>query len=145
MNMKRGIWDGPWILWLLDSIKLCGRNHRWSTIIDFFCSNGRWCHTLIFRIHLDIACFTKNWNTLARIQISSQKLISKSIWPSKAVVFTLVAKRDFATIHSQIDNWRRQSIVVIEQIRPHKYIIKRWEKSMTYFWREETVVVNNYL
>ena len=43
-------------------------------------------------------------NTLTKIQISSQKVISEGIWPSKAVVFALVAKRDFATISLQINN-----------------------------------------
>ena len=43
-------------------------------------------------------------NTLVKIQISSQKVISEGIWPSKAVVFALAAKRDFATISSQINN-----------------------------------------
>ena len=43
-------------------------------------------------------------NTLTKIQISLQKVISEGIWPSKAVVFALVAKRDFATISLQINN-----------------------------------------
>ena len=51
----------------------------------------------------------------------------------EAVVFALVAKRDFATIPSQINNFRGQSTVATEQIRPHKYITKRREKSTTYF------------
>ena len=51
----------------------------------------------------------------------------------KGVIFALVAKRDFATIPSQIDNLRGQSTVVIEQIHPHKYITKQREKSTTYF------------
>ena len=62
-----------------------------------------------------------------------KRLISEGIWPSKAVVFTLIVKRDFATIPSQIDNLQGQSTVVIEQICPHKYITKRREKSTTYF------------
>ena len=70
---------------------------------------------------------------LAKIQISSQKVISEGIWPSKAVVFALVTKRDFATIPSQINNLRGQSTVATEQIHPHKYITKQREKSTTYF------------
>ena len=66
-------------------------------------------------------------------QISSQKIIGEGIWPSKALIFALVPKRDFATIPSQIDNLRGQSTVVTEQIRPHKYITKQREKSTTYF------------
>ena len=59
--------------------------------------------------------------------------ISEGMWPSKVVVFALVAKRDFATMPSQIDNIRGQFIVVIEQINLCKYITKRREKSTTYF------------
>ena len=76
---------------------------------------------------------SKDKNTLAKIQISSQKAISEGIWPSKAVVFVLVVKRVFTTIPSQINNLRGQSTVNIEQIRPHKYITKRQEKLTTYF------------
>ena len=59
--------------------------------------------------------------------------ISEGIWPLKAVVFALVAKRDFATMPSQIDNLRGQFTVVTKQIRLRKYITKRREKSTTYF------------
>ena len=51
----------------------------------------------------------------------------------EAVVFALVTKRDFATIPSQINNLQGQSTVATKQIRPHKYITKRREKSTTYF------------
>ena len=81
---------------------------------------------------------------LTKIQISLQKVISEGIWPLKAVVFAFVTKRDFATIPSQINNLRGQSTVATEQIRLHKYITKRREKSTTYFQREETVIVDNY-
>ena len=64
-------------------------------------------------------------NTLAKIQISSQKVISEGMWPSKAVVFALVVKRDFATMPLQIDNLRGQFIVITEQICLRKYITKR--------------------
>ena len=55
------------------------------------------------------------------------------MWPSKAIVFALVAKRDFATMPSQIDNLRGQFIVITKQIRLRKYITKRQEKLTTYF------------
>ena len=62
-----------------------------------------------------------------------EKIISDDIWPSKALIFALVPKRDFVTIPSQIDNLRGQFTVGTEQIRPHKYITNQREKSTTYF------------
>ena len=50
--------------------------------------------------------------------------ISEGIWPLKAVVFALVAKRDFATMPSKIDNLQGQFTVVTKQIRLRKYITK---------------------
>ena len=58
---------------------------------------------------------------------------SEGSWPLKAVVFALVAKRDFATMPSQIDNLRGQFTVVTEQIHFCIYITKRREKSTIYF------------
>ena len=55
------------------------------------------------------------------------------MWPSKVVVFALVAKRDFATMPLQIDNLRGQFTAVTKQIRLYKYITKLQEKSTTYF------------
>ena len=52
------------------------------------------------------------------------KVISVGMWPSKAVVFALVVKTDFATIPSQINNLQGQFTISTEQIRPHKYITK---------------------
>ena len=66
-------------------------------------------------------------------QISLQKAISEGMWPSKVVVFALVAKRDFATMPLQIDNLRGQFTAVTKQIRLYKYITKLQEKSTTYF------------
>ena len=53
-----------------------------------------------------------------------KKLLARAygIWPSKAIIFALVAKRDFAIIPSKIDNLRGKSTIIIEQIRLHKYI-----------------------
>ena len=53
-----------------------------------------------------------------------KKLLTRAygIWPSKAIIFALVAKRDFATIPTKIDNLQGKSTVVIEQICLHKYI-----------------------
>ena len=50
----------------------------------------------------------------SKVQISSQKAISEGMWPSKAVVFALVAKRDFATMPSQIDNLQGQFTMVLK-------------------------------
>ena len=50
----------------------------------------------------------------SKVQISSQKVISEGMWPSKAVIFALVAKIDFATMLSQIDNLQGQFTMVLK-------------------------------
>ena len=63
-----------------------------------------------------------------------KRLLARAYGPRRpSYVFALITKRDFATIPSQINNLRGQSTVATEQIRPHKYITKRREKSTTYF------------
>ena len=71
--------------------------------------------TILANIHYKKRDYQRGPYALAKIQILSQKVISEGIWPSKAFVFALVVKRDFATIPSQIDNLRGQSTIVIEK------------------------------
>ena len=71
--------------------------------------------TILANIHYKKRVYQRGPYALAKIQILSQKVISEGIWPSKAFVFALVVKRDFATIPSQIDNLRGQSTIVIEK------------------------------